>query len=117
MASGSRDRPRSKRRSLDERVDVWGENQKAGRKNAPRKKARIQRAYRRAVTIELANGEDADTGAVRRTWFATWTGPTRRDHLAQQAERRRKLGEEPRRSAQARQRRALRRSGDSSAGP
>ena len=105
MASRSNDRSRSKQRSLEERVDAWGENQKAARRNLPRKRARIQRAYRRAVAVELANGEEADAGAIRRKPFLKWAGPIRRVHLERQAARRGALQEHPRRTGEARRRR------------
>lgn len=94
---------------MDERVDAWGENQKAARRNVPRKRARIQRAFRRAVNAELQRGEDADPTSVRRETFKTWVGPTRSEHLKRQAARRETLQLNPRRTkaAQARRRKRL----------
>jgi hypothetical protein len=109
MASASEDRPRSKERSKDERIDSGGENQKAARRNLPLKRARIQRAYRHAVKAELSLGEDAEPGAVRRKEFRKWKGPIRRDHLDRQLARRHELQVDPRRSEEARGRRKSRR--------
>ncbi len=98
---------------MEERVDAWGESQKAARKNLPLKRARIQRAYRRAVSVELANGEGADTAAIRRKTFRKWAGPRRRNHLEKQAARLEELQTNPRRSDEALERRRQRRSGAS----
>ena len=94
---------------MDERVDAWGESQKAARKNIPLKRARTQRAYRRAVAVELVKGDEADPAAIRRKTFYKWAGPTRREHLERQANRRSRFEEAPRRSEGARQRRRLKR--------
>jgi hypothetical protein len=98
---------------MEERVDVWGESQKAARKSIPLKRARIQRAYRRAVAVELVHGDEADPAAIRRKTFYKWAGPTRRQRLERQAGRRAKLQDAPRRSEAARERRRLKRSGTS----
>ena len=104
-----RDPEREKRRSMDERVDSWGESQKAARKNLPKKRARPHRAYRRAVNVELQLGEDAEATAIRRKSFDKWAGPTRANHLERQAARREALEADPRRSDAARERRSARR--------
>lgn len=104
-----RDPEREKRRSMDERVDAWGESQKAARKNLPKRRARTHRAYRRAVNVELQLGEDADATAIRRKSFDKWAGPARANHLERQAARREALEADPRRSDAARERRSARR--------
>ena len=110
MASDSGDRPLKKKRSMGERVDAWGESQKAARKNIPKKRARTQRAYRHAVKAELqANGEQAEPQAIRRKPFRKWSGPTRATQLERQAGRQAKLRQTLRRSEEARLRRSLRR--------
>jgi len=90
---------------MAERVDAWGENQKAARRNLPLKRARLQRAYRRAAQVELSRGQDADPGPIRRRLLGKWAGHTRQVHLEQQGGRRERLQNEPRRSAEARARR------------
>jgi hypothetical protein len=109
--AAKRDRARDKERSTEERVDAWGESQKAARKNLPKKRARSHRAYRHAVKTELAKTEDAEPEAIRRKPFKKWVGPTRGTHLERQEDRREKLQVEPRRSEAARARRGLRRAG------
>lgn len=104
-----RDPERNKQRSLDERVDAWGENQKAARRNLPKKRARTHRGYRRAVKVELQLGDDAEPQAIRRKPFDKWAGPTRADHLAHKEARRAALEDSPRRDEEARIRRSLRR--------
>lgn len=104
-----RDPQREKQRRMDERVDAWGESQKAARKNLTKKRARTHRAYRRAVNAHLQLGENADPTAIRRKPFAKWVGPTRASHLERQAAWREAVAANPRRSKQARVRRAARR--------
>lgn len=113
-----RDPDRNKRQTLDERVDAWGESQKAARKNLPKKRARTHRGYRRAVKVELQWGADADPKAIRRKPFEKWAGPNRAAHLARQKARRDSLENIPRRSEEARARRSVRRrcSGGTEAG-
>jgi len=74
---------------------------KAARKNLPRKEARIQRAYRQAVTIEFPKGDGADAGAVRRATFrkVARTDSTRiiwRSRRLTWMSSRRTLGDQPR---------------------
>lgn len=88
-----------------DRVDVWGENQKAARKNLPLKRARIERAFRRRVTQELAGGETAEPEKIRRKLWRKWTGPTLGEHIESQRERRADLRDQPRKSEDARRRR------------
>jgi hypothetical protein len=87
-----------------------GENQKAARKNVPKKRARTHRAHRHAVkTMLRTEGQDADPGTVRRKPFHTWPGATRAVHLERQERRRDEQRAAPRRSEEARRRRSFRR--------
>jgi hypothetical protein len=47
----------------------------------PKKRARVQRSYRREVAVELLQGEDADPESIRRKQFWRWSGPARAEHL------------------------------------
>lgn len=94
---------------MDERVDSWGESQKAARKNLPKKRAKTHRAFRRAVKAQLQRGEDADPSRVRRKPFMKWVGPKRSVQIAAQTARRDALESNPRKSESARTRRGMRR--------
>ena len=52
MAIGDRDPLREKRLSMNERLDSWGESQKAARKNLPKMRARTHRSYRHQVKTD-----------------------------------------------------------------
>ena len=109
MASRSADRPTSKRRSMEERVDAAGNNDKSSRKNIPRAKARIQRAYRRAVREDLGNGVGAEPGAIRREKWGKWGSQTRAEHIESALSRRALVQSEPCNAPEARARRKARR--------
>ena len=110
MAIGDRDPLREKRLSMNERLDSWGESQKAARKNLPKMRARTHRSYRHQVKTELLRGDNAEPAAIRRKLFRKWVGPTRETHVEQAQERRANIELEPRKSEDARARRAGRRS-------
>ena len=72
-----RQTPRQKKaRDLARRVDMFGENQKSSRKNIPRRRAKLERAYRRRVHLALTRQEDADSADIRREPMWKWPGPT-----------------------------------------
>ena len=103
-------RPRSpqekKRLALErDRVDQWGENQKAARRNIPKKKALLSRAHRKAVSQGLATATDPDEIAVRRKSLRKWSGPTLGVALQGRCARREATEAMPRKSPEARQRR------------
>jgi len=107
-------RPRSpqekKRLALErDRVDSWGESQKAARKNLPLIRARIERAFRRRVKQELSRGDAAQPEKIRRKRWRKWPGPTLATQVEKQLGRRARLEREPRKSEEARLRRATRR--------
>jgi hypothetical protein len=94
-----------------DRLDAFDENQKSSRKNIPLHRARLQRAHRRAVAQRLLTGDELGAADLRRKRWSTWPGPTLGDGVDGALQRRAKLQETPRRSAEVRARRSTRRSG------
>lgn len=111
MPGRPRDPKKEKRIALErDRVDQWGESQKAARKKLPKKKALISRAYRKAVSQSLRTAADPDEVAVRRKEFRKWKGPTLGEAIRENTDRRERLQKSPRKSEAARRRRKERRS-------
>lgn len=92
-------------------VDAWGENQKAFRKTWPKKKARLQRSYRREwrESLRSQDSDAIDDRAIRRTPHMKWTGPRLGEWVQNREERAERLRQDPRKSTEARERRRQRR--------
>ena len=84
-----RQTPQAKKaKDLTRRVDMFGENQKSSRKNIPRHRAALERAYRHAVKTEIARGgEAADPAGIRRTRWKKWVTPTLAEALELKGDR------------------------------
>lgn len=78
---------------------------KTFRRNWPKKKARLERAYRHAWARALSVDENPDELALRREPHGKWAGPRLGEHIAHAIARRERLRAEPRKSEAARARR------------
>ena len=84
-----------KARDRRRRIDSWGENQKSSRRNIALKRRRLEKAYRRRVTLELGQ-VDAEPGAIRREAMHKWAGETLADAIERKLRRRSRDAAEPR---------------------
>jgi hypothetical protein len=99
-----------KKLSLErDRIDIAWNNRHGQRLGRPRRKAGAERTYRHKVRLILRLDPEREPG-VRRKQVSRQPGPTIKEHLEDRASKRDVLQEHPRRSEEARQRRAWRRS-------
>jgi hypothetical protein len=107
MARARRSPPEKKQLSLARDRPLLAKNPKAFRKNWPKKKQAVQGAFRTAQRDAIASGDDPASVSRRelRKWGPSPLGEVVADKLTQ----RDKLRANPRKSSEARARRAARR--------